>query len=406
MGITRRQFVLSSAATLGATQLPRFAFAANDIKLGTLLDTSGSFDGYGKPMDMATDLAIDEINAGGGLLGRKVVKIGYDTQSDMALYTKFVQQLTRQDKVDVVHGGILSASREAIRPTLHKEKVLYFYDVLYEGGVCDRNTVCVGVTPAQQVEPLIPYAMKKWGKKAYILAADYNYGQITAKWLQHYLKQNGGSAVSVDFFPLDVNDFNAAISKIQQAKPDFIVAALVGGAHLSFFRQWAAAGMNKKIPMASTTMGIGNEHRVLTASEGNNILVAYNYSHELATPANKAFVAKWSKKFGDSKMIHEIAVSQYCGILVWAAAVRKANSIARDDVIKAVESGISIEGPAGKVSIDPKTHHAVLDVHIMEVQNQQMVVKQSFKQRQPVDTQQVCDLQKNPDSNIQYEIKI
>ena len=169
----RRSFIARSAGLLAASQIPEAAMAASDIKLGSILDTSGLFDIYGKPMDQAVQMAIDEINAAGGLIGRKIKKIAYDTQSDMALYTKFGQTLARDDKVDVVHGGILSASREAIRPTLRKEKVLYFYNVQYEGGVCDRNIVCTGVTPAQPAEVLLPFAMKKWGKKAYVLAADY-----------------------------------------------------------------------------------------------------------------------------------------------------------------------------------------------------------------------------------------
>ncbi len=273
-----KTFAMAAAVTAATLSAP-VAMAAPDIKLGSLLDTSGNFDAYGKPMNMGLDLAIEEINASGGVLGRQVRKVGYDTQSDMAQYTRFAQQLTRQDKVDLVIGGILSASREAIRPLLHRARTTYFYTPLYEGGVCDRNAVLTGITPAQQAEVLVPYAMKAFkGKKAYILAADYNYGQYMARWFGKYLKDNGGSAVGVDFFPLDVADFNSTIKKIQQAKPDFVISALVGGAHLSFYRQWAAAGMKGKIPMASTTLGVGNEHQVLTAAEGDGILVAYNYS--------------------------------------------------------------------------------------------------------------------------------
>lgn len=132
--ISRRTFLGSSAAAAGLAVsgfgLGR-ASAADPIKFGSILDTSGPFDAYGKPMDMALRLAIDEINAAGGLLGRQVEIIGYDTQSDMALYTQYGQQLARADKVDVVHGGILSASREAIRQTLRKANVPYFYNVLY-----------------------------------------------------------------------------------------------------------------------------------------------------------------------------------------------------------------------------------------------------------------------------------
>jgi branched-chain amino acid transport system substrate-binding protein len=345
--------------------LPSAVMAAETIQLGSILDTSGIFDAYGKPMDQAMRMAVKEINAAGGLLGKQVEVAAYDTQSDMALYSQYAQQLTRQDRVDVVHGGILSASREAIRQTMRKTKTLYFYNVQYEGGVCDRNLFATGVTPAQQVEVLVPDAMKKSGPKVHILAADYNYGQITARWIQKFVEDNGGEVVATDFFPLDVSDFGSTITKIQQTAPDLLVAPLVGGAHLSFFRQWAAAGMKDKIPLASTTMGVGNEHKVLTPEEGNGIMVAYNYSQELATPANVAFKEKWQAEYGDTTAIHELAVSTYQGIMLWAEGVRKAGSIERDAVIEALETGISIEGPAGKVTIDPQTHHATVDVHIM-----------------------------------------
>lgn len=406
MTLNRRDFLATTAAMTGAAMLPNVVMAGDTIKLGSVLDTSGIFDAYGKPMDMAMRLAVDEINATGGLLGKQVEVVAYDTQSDMALYTQYGQQLVRQDKVDVVHGGILSASREAIRQTMRKSKTLYFYNVLYEGGVCDRNIFINGVTPAQQVEALVPYAMEKAGKKVYILAADYNYGQITAEWIKKYVAENGGETVGLDFFPLDVSDFGSTIAKIQSVGPDLVIAPLVGGAHLSFFRQWAAAGMKDKIALASTTMGVGNEHKVLTAAEADGIMVAYNYSQELDSPANTAFKTKWAAAYGDSASIHEIAVSNYQGVLMWAEGVRTAGSLDRDAVIAALETGLSIEGPAGKITVDPETHHAVLDVHIMEMENQGMRVVKTLSQRQPIDTQAVCNLSENPDDNTQYEIKI
>ncbi|MEO5760330.1 MAG: ABC transporter substrate-binding protein [Mesorhizobium sp.] len=406
--INRRQFLATTAATAGALALPsiRGAQASEPIKLGSILDVSGIFDAYGKPMDMAATLAVEELNAGGGLLGRQIEKVSYDTQSDMALYTQFAQQLVRSDQVHVVHGGILSASREAIRPTLRKAKIPYFYNVLYEGGVCDRNIVCTGITPAQQIEVLVPAAIEKFGKKVYVLAADYNYGQITAKWMSHYVSQSGGSVLATEFFPLDVSDFGATIAKIQEAKPDLVLSALVGGAHLSFYRQWAAAGMKDRIPLASSTLGSGNEHLVLTPQEGNGIMVAYSWSPSIDAPAAKAFLDKWKARFGDVATINEFAVNNYQGIHLWAEAVKKANTIDHDPVIEALESGLSIDGPSGKVTIDPQTHHAVLDMQLMEIRDQSLAVIKSFSQRQPIDTQKFCDLKANPDDNKQYEIDI
>lgn len=404
MIMNRRHFI--AAAGAAATLFPVVGRASDTIRLGSVLDTSGIFDAYGKPMDMALRLAVQEINASGGLNGKEVEVVSYDTQSDMALYSQYAQLLVRNDDVDVVHGGILSASREAIRQTLRKAGVLYFYNVLYEGGVCDRNIFINGVTPAQQVEALVPFAMERSGKRIHILAADYNYGQITAKWIQKYVADNGGETVAADFFPLEVSEFGSTIARIQSIDPDLVIAPLVGGAHLSFFRQWAAAGMNERIPLASTSLGVGNEHKVLTADEGNGIMVAYHYSQELDTPANNDFKAKWAESYGDTSAIHEIAVSNYQGVLTWAEAVRRAGSTDRDDVIRALEEGISIEGPGGTVTVDPQTHHAKLDVHLMILKNQGMTVVETLPQRPPVDTQAVCDLGANPDDNTQYEIRI
>jgi urea transport system substrate-binding protein len=387
--ISRRTLLNTAGATAVLAGVPLFRVHAEDapIKLGCIEDNSGVLDIYGKPIVMANALAVEEINAAGGLLGRKIELKQYDSQSDIALYTKYAQQLVREDKVDAAHAGITSASREAIRQTFRRGNTLYFYNILYEGGVCDRNCFVTGTTPAQAVEPIIDYAMKKWGNKVYVLAADYNYGQITAKWVAHYVEQRKGNILATNFFPLDVSDFGSTIAK-------------------SFFRQWAASGMNKKIPLTSTTFGVGNEHLALSPAEGDGILIAGNYSPELDTPANKKFLAAWAKKYGDAKVVHELAVSQYQGIMLWAEAVRKAGTLDRDALIKTLETGLKIEGPAGTVAVDPKTHHCALDIQLMVVKDQKLTIMDTAPQRPPADTAQYCDLQKNPDDNKQYEVKI
>ena len=169
MSFSRRHFLASASSVAAGSAIP-FGHALAQgapIKLGSVLDNSGNLDAYGKPMVLATTMAAEEINAAGGLLGRKIEVVQYDTQSDIALYTKYAQQLARDDKVDVVHGGITSASREAIRQTFRRANVLYFYNVLYEGGVCDRNCFVTGTTPAQVMEPIVePKSATSSGKKS------------------------------------------------------------------------------------------------------------------------------------------------------------------------------------------------------------------------------------------------
>ena len=400
--------LLAAGSTLAAPAIMRHAaLGADPIKVVGIHDASGGLDIYGKPMIDCLELAVDEVNAAGGLLGRQIELINYDPQSNIQLYTQFATQAATKDKAAVVHGGITSASREAIRPILRKFNTLYFYNTQYEGGVCDRNCFCTGSTPAQNVQKLIPYVLKNFGKKIYVVAADYNYGQITSKWIAKYTREGGGEVAAVDFFPLDVTNFGPTISKIQAAKPDAVISALVGGAHVSFYRQWAAAGMKKQIPMGSTTLGVGNEHVLLSKEEGDGIVCAFSYFQEVQNPLNATFLQSFHAKFGkDAPYVSELPMRTYIGVKLWADAVTKAKSIDRMKVIEALESGISMDTPAGKTTLDPKTNHVTLDVYLAKVENQGFTVLDTYPDQPPLDTASVCDLAAHPNTNQQFVVDV
>jgi urea transport system substrate-binding protein len=404
-----RTTVLAAVGALAAPAITRHvALGADPIKVVGIHDASGGLDIYGKPMIACLEFAVDEVNAWGGLLGRQVQLINYDPQSNIQLYTQFATEAATKDKASVVHAGITSASREAIRPILHRFETLYFYNTQYEGGVCDRNTFCTGSTPAQNVNKLVPYITKKWGKKVYIVAADYNYGQITSKWITKYTRDEGGQVLAADFFPLDVTDFGPAISKIQAAKPDVVVSALVGGAHVSFYRQWAASGMKKQIPLASTTFGGGNETLLLSPEEADGIVSAFSYFQEIDNPLNKAFLDKFHTKMGPNApyLGAELAMRTYIGFNLWAEGVRRAKTVDRMPVIKALEGNISLDTPAGRTELDPKTHHTTVDVFVAEVTNHGFKVIETFPQQPPLDTASVCDLAAHPNENKQYVVDV
>src|SRR3979409_438376 len=174
MKLNLRRLLQGTAATAAAGMFGSSAWAEDPINVASIHDLSGGLDIYGKPMVDALTLAVEEANAAGGLLGRQIKLINYDTQSNMQLYTQFAQQAALKDKVAVVHGGITSASREVIRPVLDKFKTLYFYNTQYEGGVCDRNQFDTGVTPAQTVEKIGPSDMKQGATQDYDISVDYN----------------------------------------------------------------------------------------------------------------------------------------------------------------------------------------------------------------------------------------
>ncbi len=385
----------------------RIGLAAEPIKVGSLLDQSGPIGTSGTPMYYAAQIAISEINDAGGLLGSKLQLVHYDTQSTIQLYSQYAQELALKEKVNVVQGGITSASREAIRPVFDRAKILYFYNVLYEGGVCDRDIFCTGTTPAQTVNKLVDYAQKTWGKNAYIVAADYNYGQITAKWMTKYTQDGGGKVYAIEFFPLDVTNFAATISKIQEAKPDVVLSALVGSNHTAFYRQWAAAGMKGKIPIASTTFGLVNELATMEPAETDGIVTAYGYFEELDTPANKAFVKKVKDRFGQNiPYMGELTAVNYEGYMLWAEAVKKAGTLDRMKVIEALETGMSIDGPSGHVKIDSQTHHTVRNAYLGRAKGKNWEVIASFPDQPPSDTAAVCDLKAHPNTNKQFVVDV
>jgi branched-chain amino acid transport system substrate-binding protein len=345
-------------------------------------------------------MAVDDINAAGGLLGRQVELLTYDAQSNIQLYTQYATEAAAGEKVAVVHGGITSASREAIRPTLNRFETLYFYNTQYEGGVCDFNCFCTGSTPAQTVAKVVPYVMQKWGPKVYIVAADYNYGQITAQWMQKFVADNGGETLGVEFFPLDVTNFGPTINKIQQAAPNLVISALVGGAHVSFYRQYAAAGLNATIPLASTTFGVGNEQLLISAEEGNGLIAGYSYFEAVDNPINADILARLTEKMGDQRPgLNELAVRSYEGVMLWAEAVKLAGTADRVPVIEALRTGISFNGPSGAVTIDPLTNHCIQNVYLGELKDQKFAILEAYEAQPPADTQLVCNLVENPNQS-------
>ena len=167
----------------------------------------------------------------------------YDTQSDNTRYQEFMRRVLQRDKVDVVFAGFSSASREAYRPIVDQLNGFAFYNNQYEGGVCDAHMIVTGAVPEQQFSTLIPWMMEKFGKKVYTIAADYNFGQISAEWVRNIVKQNGGEMVGEEFIPLGVSQFASTIQNIQKAKPDILITLLVGTAQSSYYEQAASANL-------------------------------------------------------------------------------------------------------------------------------------------------------------------
>lgn len=376
--------------------------SSGPIAVGSILDETGALNIYGVAMSAATDLAIKDINDKGGVLGRQLELTSYDAQSDNAKYSQYASQLAQRDQVSVIMGGITSASREAIRPVADRMGIPYFYNEQYEGGVCDKNTFLTGVVPSQQLAALIPYAVENYGKNIYVVAADYNFGRISADWVAEYAAKAGAQVVGSEFIPLESSDFGSVINNLQTARPDVVVSLLVGGNHISFYRQFASTGLSDQMPIVSSTFGLGNEQVVLSPAEAKGITVAYPYVQEIASPANEEFLAMWREEYGDEP-VTDSAVAVWNGWHLWAEAVSQADSLDPAAVTEAMESGVSIEGPSGTVTMDGPSHHVTQNVSIAQTNDQNgFTVVETTEAVPPSYEQSVCDLVENPDTNEQF----
>ena len=373
------------------------------LKVGLLEDHSGDIAIFTLPKVHGAHLAVDEINASGGILGRKLEIYEYDPQFDNAKFQEFARRLIEKDKVEVLFGAATSASREAIRPIVDKDNILFFYAQQYEGGVCDGNMIGTGGLPEQQFSTLIPYMMEKYGKKVYIIAADYNFGQISTEWTKKLVTEAGGEVLGAELIPLGVSQFGQTIQNIQKAKPDWLMSLVVGNAQSAFYEQAAAAGLH--IPMGSSiTIGLGFEHKRFKPPTMQGMHVAINWFEEIDRPAAKAFVARWRAKYPDETYINDMGENEYAAIYMYKKLVEMAGSTSLDKIRAQIASGKAcIDAPEGPICIDPKSQHASHQMTQLGVNADHSVsVEKTWDRVDPYWLGQIgCDLTKD-DPKEQY----
>jgi urea ABC transporter substrate-binding protein len=394
-----RHALFSLGCTMVLATAAAAAVAAEPLKVGLMEDVSGDLAVLGKPKLDGSQLAVEEINKAGGILGRQIELIHLDPQGDNARYQEFTRRLLSKDKVDVLIGGITSASREAIRPIVDRTQTPYFYTNQYEGGVCDANMISMGAVPEQQFSTLIPYMVEKFGKKVYVVAADYNFGQISAEWNRTILKDVGGTVVGEEFIPLGVSQFAQTIQNIQKAKPDWLLMLNVGAAQDSFFEQAAAAKLN--LPMGSSVkVMLGFEHKRFAPPALNRMHATANWFEEIDTPAANEFKKRWHAKFPNEPYINDMGYNAYNALYMYKAMVEKAKSTKLADIRKVIAAGEAcIEAAEGKVCIDPKSQHASHEMRLIAVDEKHNVkVLKDYGTIQPYWLGKIgCDLTKKND---------
>ncbi len=334
------------------TPTPSTPPASDSVKVGVLHSLTGTMAISEIPVRDATLLAIDEINAAGGVMGKKIAVTQEDGTSEPSIFAQKAQKLIQQDKVVTVFGGWTSASRKAMLPVFEANKHLLWYPIQFEGNECSPNIMYSGAQPNQQILPALDWGFQQQGyKKYYLLGSDYVFPRTANLILRKHIENRGGTVAGEDYVPLGHQDFASVINKIKAAKPDAVYNTINGDSNVAFFKQLAAAGVTvKDLPIVSFSIA-EQEAKAMGAQLMAGSYAAWNYFESVSSPENKKFVEAFKAKFGAGQVLDDPMVHGYIDVYLWKAAVEKAGTFDPIAVAKAAR-GLEIMTPMGKVKID------------------------------------------------------
>jgi urea transport system substrate-binding protein len=350
---------------LAACLLASPALAADTITIGIPVGLSGANSVVAPSVVQSAELAVEEINAKGGILGKKVKLEVADDGSGAAGAQKAFDSLIFQKKVDVLISMETSAARNAGLPIVARGKTPYIYTSFYEGRSCSPYLFVNAWVPDQQVAPIIDYFMKeKSAKTFFLVGSDYAFGRGMLAFTKSYIEKKGGKVIGDEYAPMDATDWTAIISKIKATNPDALVTSTAGGApNVTLTKQLRAAGI--KAPYGNLAVDEGTAKAMGPDAEG--IYISGSYLTNIDSAANKTFLASMDKKFGTNlKTPNDLSVPQYEAVYAYKAAVEKAGSTEAGAVLKALAE-VSVDGPRGKITMS-KQRHAPLTMYLGQVQ--------------------------------------
>ncbi|HEY8923363.1 MAG TPA: urea ABC transporter substrate-binding protein [Polyangia bacterium] len=368
---------LGAAATLAAPSMVHAepatttgqAVTDTEVTVGQLHSATGTMAISETGSIQAERLAIEQINASGGVLGRKIKIIQEDGASDWPTFAEKSKKLLINDKVAAVFGCWTSASRKAVLPVFEKENGLLYYPTFYEGLEQSKNVFYTGQEATQQIIAGLDWiAKEKKAKTFFLIGSDYIWprtsNKIARKHIENVLK---GTVVGEEYYPLGHTQFGSLINKIKLKKPDVVYAIVVGGSNVSFYKQLKAAGVTadkQNLLTISVTedemLGIGGENVV-------GFYAAMKYFQSLDNENNKKFVAAFKAKYGSKAVIGDVTQAAYEGPWLWKDAVEKAKSFDVDKVV-AASPGIELKtAPEGYVKVH-KNHHLWSKLRIGQAQ--------------------------------------
>ncbi len=354
-----------------ASSAPASAPAAAEsdtIKVGILHSLSGTMSISETAVHDAELLAIEEINASGGVMGKQLEVVIEDGASDWPTFAEKARKLLQEDEVSVVFGGWTSASRKAMLPVFEANDGLLFYPVQYEGLETSPNIFYTGATTNQQIVPAIEYLLGEGKTKFYLLGSDYVFPRTSNLIINKQLAAAGLEAVGEEYTPLGHTEYSTVIAKIRSAEPDVVFNTLNGDSNVAFFKQLKDAGITAE-DLPTISVSVAEEE--ITGIGADNIaghLVAWNYFQTTDTPENVKFVSAFKAKYGTNRVTDDPIEAGYFGVYLWKAAVEKAGTT---DVaaVKEAAKGIQFAAPGGMVTIHDSNQHVSKTVRIGSVRD-------------------------------------
>jgi urea transport system substrate-binding protein len=326
------------------------------IRLGILHSQTGAMAISEKSMIDAELLAIDEVNARGGILGRPIQPVIADGKSDWPTYAAQAERLIRDEKVVAIVGCWTSASRKTVRPVIEKYDHLLIYPMAYEGLEQSPNIIYTGAAPNQQIIPAVMWSLEHLGKRFFLVGSDYIWPHSVNAIVSDQLKAVGAQKVGEEYIFFGSSMVDTAVRKIREAKPDVIFSAVVGDSNIAFYRALKEAGIQaEKTPVISVSVG-EDELRVLPIADMVGHYAAWDYFQSIPRKENVEFVARFKKKYGQDRVTSDVIETAYFSVLLWAQAANECGKADVADVRKAM-LGQTLNAPEGVVSVDPETQH-------------------------------------------------
>ncbi len=362
----RRQLVKTggSLLVLGATgSACRLASAQDTVKLGLLHSLSGTIAIAEASLIETEKMAIDEINAAGGVLGRKIDAVVEDGASDNAIFAEKAGKLLERDKVAAIIGCYTSASRKAVLPVLRRTNGLLFYPTYYEGQELNWNVVYTSQEATQSVVAAVEWLAKEKGKTFFLVGSDYLYPRACNKIARPTILKAGGSVVGEEYTALGHADFSSIISKIKVLKPDCIYSTVVGSSNVAFYKQLRAAGLDGTKQVLLSTVVSENEIESIGRESAAGYYACMGYFQSIPSPENQKFVRAFKAKYGQDRVIGDPMEVAYSSVYLWKMAVEKAKSF-DPALVRTAIANIVFDAPEGRMRVHAYNQHVWKKIRI------------------------------------------